>query len=63
MVPFWVPMIIRHLIFRVPRKGTIILTTTHLGILLGSSRKRIVYHVKAVDDPKRMYQLYTRFRA
>ena len=26
MVPFWVLMIIRHLIFRVPQKGAIILT-------------------------------------
>ena len=32
MVPFWIPIIIRHLIFRVPQKGTIILTTTHLLI-------------------------------
>ena len=30
MVPFWVPIIIRPLIFRVPKKGTIILTTTHV---------------------------------
>ena len=28
MVPFWVPIKIRHLLFRVPPKGTIILTTT-----------------------------------
>ena len=27
---FWVPIIIRHLIFWVPKKGTIILTTTHI---------------------------------
>ena len=27
MVPFWIP---RHLIFRVPKTGTIILTTTHI---------------------------------
>ena len=32
MVPFWVPIIIRHLILRVPQKGIIILTTTHVGI-------------------------------
>ena len=32
MAPFWVPIIIRHLLFRVPKKGTIILTTTHLGL-------------------------------
>ena len=31
MVKFWIPIIIRHLIFRVPKKGTIILTTTHQG--------------------------------
>ena len=27
MGPFWVPIIVRHLIFRVPKKGTMILTT------------------------------------
>ena len=26
-IPFWVPTIVRHLLFRVPKKG--ILTTTH----------------------------------
>ena len=31
MVPFWVPIIVRPLIFRVPQKGTIILTTTHIS--------------------------------
>ena len=30
MVPFWVPIIIRHLLFRAPEKGTLILTTTHM---------------------------------
>ena len=30
MVPFWIPIIVWHLIFRVPQKGTKILTTTHL---------------------------------
>ena len=30
LVPFWIP-ILRHLIFRVPKKGTIILTTTHIS--------------------------------
>ena len=30
MVPFWVPIIIGHLIFRVPKKGPLILTTTHV---------------------------------
>ena len=33
MVPFWVPNIIRHLLFRVPKRGTIILRTTHIHIL------------------------------
>ena len=33
MVPFWVPIIIRHPILMVPQKGTIILTTTHIGII------------------------------
>ena len=32
--PFWIPIIIRHLIFRVPPKGTIILTTTHIDIFV-----------------------------
>ena len=31
MVPFWVPIIMRHLIFRVPKQGTVILTTTHMN--------------------------------
>ena len=30
MVPFWIPDIIRHLIFRVPQKRNIILTTIHV---------------------------------
>ena len=30
MVPFWVPITIWHLIFRVPKKGIIILTSTHI---------------------------------
>ena len=34
MVPFWIPIIIRPLICRVPQKGTIILITTHM-LLLG----------------------------
>ena len=28
--PFWIPILIRPLIFRVPQKGTIILITTHM---------------------------------
>ena len=31
MVPSGVPIIIRHLLFRVPEKGTIILTTTQMS--------------------------------
>ena len=27
MVPFWVPIIVQHLLFRVPKKGILILTT------------------------------------
>ena len=34
MVPFWIPIIIRHLIFRVPKKGAIVLTTTHIYIYI-----------------------------
>ena len=30
MVPFWIPIIIRHLICRVLKEGTIILTTTRM---------------------------------
>ena len=30
MVPFWVPIITRHLLFRVAQKGTLILTTAHV---------------------------------
>ena len=32
MVPFWVPNIVRHLLFRVPKKGALILTTTHMQV-------------------------------
>ena len=28
-VPFWVPVIIRQLLFMAPKKGTLILTSTH----------------------------------
>ena len=47
MIPFWVPNIVRHLLFRVAKKGTlhsrtilgtqtgiIILTTTHIYIYI-----------------------------
>ena len=33
MVPCWDPDIIRHLLLRVHPKGTLILTTTHVGLL------------------------------
>ena len=29
-VPFWILKLIRHLLFRVPQKGTLILTTAHI---------------------------------
>ena len=32
MVPFWVLNIVRHLLFRVPKRGTIILTTTNVKL-------------------------------
>ena len=35
IVPFWIPIIMRHLTSRVPPKGIIILTTTHIGIVEG----------------------------
>ena len=34
MVSFWVPILIRHLIFRVPKKVTIILTSTQIYIYI-----------------------------
>ena len=34
MVPLWVLNIIRHLIFKVPKKGPLILTTTHIYIYM-----------------------------
>ena len=37
MVPSWVPIIIRHLLFRLPQKGTVILTTTPMGVQRVSS--------------------------
>ena len=30
MVPFWIPSIIRHLVLRAPKKGTIILTAIQM---------------------------------
>ena len=30
--PVWVPIIIRHLLFRVPKNGTLLLTTTHVEL-------------------------------
>ena len=43
MVPFSIPIVMRHLIFRVPQKGTIILITTRdstadtLGVIKGDT--------------------------
>ena len=39
MFPFWMLVIIRHLIFGVPKKGTIILTTTHMQTSRESCRR------------------------
>ena len=37
-VPFWISIIRRHLIIRVPKKGIIILTATHISrIVVGVS--------------------------
>ena len=44
MVLFWVPIIIRHLLFRVPKKGTIILTTTHIGGILETFRPKYIFN-------------------
>ena len=45
MVPFWVLIIIRHLLFRVPQKSTLILKTTHVGTyqLLQVYVSKVVY--------------------
>ena len=37
MVPFWIPIIVRHLIYRVPQKGTMILTTAYTEIRIDMS--------------------------
>ena len=37
MVPFWILSIIRHLVFRGPQKGIIILTTTQVRVSLAST--------------------------
>ena len=42
MAPFWIPIIIRPLIFRVPQKGTIILTTNHLNYYLDAPLSRLL---------------------
>ena len=43
--PFCIPIIIRHLIFRVPKKGIIILTTTQMVVSqnMGSPRQTPKY--------------------
>ena len=43
MVPFWVLIIIRHLLFRVPQKGAIILTTTHIEARRAGGRCTVVH--------------------
>ena len=42
MVPFWVLSIIWNLVFRQPKRGTIIVITTH--ILFGLSGKLVEVH-------------------
>ena len=41
MVPFGVLIIIPHLIFRVPKKGAIILTTTHIPQTINPKASRL----------------------
>ena len=52
MVPFWVLNIIWHLIFRVPKKGTLILTTTYMILsycpVFASVSIEVFYH----NDPE-----------
>ena len=43
VVPFWVPDIIRHLLFKVPKKGTLILTTTHIWTIYAQDFGRVVW--------------------
>ena len=46
---FWVLVIIRHLLFREPKKGTMILTTTHVYVVFGPKLgKPILDHPKAL---------------
>ena len=53
MVPFWVPIIIRPLIFRVPQKGTIILITTHVEARMsGWISSRLFLRRTAAGDTK-----------
>ena len=49
-VPFWVPIIIRHLLFRAPKKGPLILTTTHISAKVVSGDIRLMD--KILHDPK-----------
>ena len=55
---FCIPIIIRYLRFRVPKKGTIILTTTHIAKGLGFR----VYGSESRRDPKTV-NLKARFMA
>ena len=52
MVPFRVPITIQHLFFRVPQKGTLILTTTHMTqALLRSYAHWVRKQVNALLEP------------
>ena len=55
MVPFGVPIIIRHLLFRVPPKGTIVSTTTHLSAT--DLRFRVYDCRSRLYDARCIYQL------
>ena len=52
--PFGVPIIIRYLLFRVPKKGTIILTTTHMYMQMGAALELSSRHCVAEAPLRRL---------
>ena len=57
MVPFWVPIIARPLIFRVPLKGTIILITTHINFQINKIVKAILFSARLRLSEKHLSEL------
>ena len=54
---FWIPIIIRHLISRVPKKGTIILTITHIEEELWCPTCSTVHLLRVRLQPEAFFQL------